>query len=404
MEFRDIDWVEFSEFLGVLERCMGRWPPPVEKIERERGRLHLDRNCAAVDQGKIVGTASSRQRQLTLPGGHTVSVAGVTRVSVLPTHRRRGIGTQLVKQQLKMAMEQGEIAAILIPSESGIYARFGFGRATQKMNVEIETSSVALQCSSENCGHSVCFIDSEQMRNVCPQVFDLFRRGWVGQIERPSWWWDDCKHEGEKRGEEYVLVKDENGVTQGFCRYHIDPVWNYGLYEHTLFVHDLFGLKPAAWHTLWEFVLHVDLIRVVNIPHRPLDDPLWWLLKDPRRVQVKSMEEMLWLRILDVERFLESRRYGMDGTLVLELYNVVESETGFRVRLNHEAGQVQCIRCRDKPDLTLGIDGLGSLSLGGVSWRTLAEAGRVNEGTTGAVEKADAMFRWSPSPWCSTWF
>ena len=55
-------------------------------------------------------------------------------------------------------------------------------------------------------------------------------------------------------------------------------------------------------------------------------------------------------------------------------------------------------------DLTLPIDALGSIYLGGMSVLALAEAGRIDEDRSGALARADTMFRSAVTPWCSTWF
>jgi hypothetical protein len=47
---------------------------------------------------------------------------------------------------------------------------------------------------------------------------------------------------------------------------------------------------------------------------------------------------------------------------------------------------------------------LGSLLLGGVSWRALGRAGLVDERAPGALSRADALFRSDRAPWCATDF
>jgi hypothetical protein len=56
------------------------------------------------------------------------------------------------------------------------------------------------------------------------------------------------------------------------------------------------------------------------------------------------------------------------------------------------------------PQLTLTAAALGSVLLGGVRLRTLADAGRVIVHDAGALAVADAMLAWPITPWCSTHF
>jgi predicted acetyltransferase len=50
-------------------------------------------------------------------------------------------------------------------------------------------------------------------------------------------------------------------------------------------------------------------------------------------------------------------------------------------------------------DVVCTVNELGAAYLGGVSFRQLQRAGRVEERTKGALARADAMFGWDPAPW-----
>ena len=58
--------------------------------------------------------------------GATVPAAGVTIVTVHPTHRRRGILSTMMDRQLADLHERGEPIAVLRASEAAIYGRFGY--------------------------------------------------------------------------------------------------------------------------------------------------------------------------------------------------------------------------------------------------------------------------------------
>ena len=62
--------------------------------------------------------------------GAMAAVAGVSLVAVLPSHRRRGILSALMRRLLADVNERGEAVAALFASESGIYGRYGYGRAS----------------------------------------------------------------------------------------------------------------------------------------------------------------------------------------------------------------------------------------------------------------------------------
>ena len=69
--------------------------------EREHARLVDEPGALAgwFDDGRIVATASVYSRDMSVPGG-TVPCAAVTAVTVVPSHRRRGLLTGLMRRQL----------------------------------------------------------------------------------------------------------------------------------------------------------------------------------------------------------------------------------------------------------------------------------------------------------------
>jgi hypothetical protein len=58
-------------------------------------------------------------------------VAALTNVTVAPTHRRRGLLTEMITADLRATAERGEPVGILIASEYPIYGRFGYGAAIE---------------------------------------------------------------------------------------------------------------------------------------------------------------------------------------------------------------------------------------------------------------------------------
>src|SRR5207247_9489634 len=97
-------------------------------------------------------TAGICSNGMTVPGG-TLPCGGVTRVSVLSTHRRQGLLTAMMRRQLDDMHERGEPLAALYASEAPIYGRFGYGLATYQASVEIERSHAAFAKPANSIGH-----------------------------------------------------------------------------------------------------------------------------------------------------------------------------------------------------------------------------------------------------------
>src|SRR5215207_2881825 len=88
----DEDWPAICR---ADDRISGSWESP-ERIEERRAIHDLSRFRIAVDDGEIVAVASSYGMEVTLPGGTTVPMGGVSWVSTSATHRRQGFMRRVV--------------------------------------------------------------------------------------------------------------------------------------------------------------------------------------------------------------------------------------------------------------------------------------------------------------------
>src|SRR5258705_3021629 len=70
-----------------------------EDVERMRKKLEPERTLVIRDGEQIVAGTSTYSRRITVPGGE-LPVAAITQVGVLPSHRRRGLLTALMRRQL----------------------------------------------------------------------------------------------------------------------------------------------------------------------------------------------------------------------------------------------------------------------------------------------------------------
>ena len=134
---------EFDAFGEVLTQAFNETTWPAEAKEQERLIFEFDRSLAAFDGDAIVGTAAAYSFQLTVPGG-IAGAAGVTFVSVRPSHRRRGILSAMMRHQLADIVGRGEAIAALFASESGIYGRYGYGCASGQLRLTIRRGEGAL--------------------------------------------------------------------------------------------------------------------------------------------------------------------------------------------------------------------------------------------------------------------
>ncbi len=127
------------------------------------------------------------------------------------------------------------------------------------------------------------------------------------------------------------------------------------------------------------------------------------MLVDGRSLRQTGRFDFIWVRVLAVAAALSGRRYASDGAVVIEVIDPL-GIAGWRFALEGGPKGATCVPTGASADLTVPVDALGSVYLGGMSVLALGAAGRVDEHASGALVRADAMFRSALTPWCSTWF
>ena len=165
-----------------------------------------------------------------------------------------------------------------------------------------------------------------------------------------------------------------------------------------LVVNELMAATREASAALWRFCFDMDLITSTEALKRPVDDPLPWMLADPRRLE-RWIRDGMWLRLIDVVAALKLRRYMRSDGLLLEVRDELCPWNNGRFELEGSSEGAACRASSSSPDLLLAVSALASAYLGTVSFSTLAQAGLVDERTPGALLRADRMFAVQHQPW-----
>jgi predicted acetyltransferase len=401
---RTIEEGEVPGWVDCLRTGFLAEPAKGEAEYRRRG-MDLNRTWGAFDGDRVVGTLRSAATTLTLPGPAGLAAAGLTNVTVAPTHRRRGLLTEMITRDLRDSLERGEAAGILIASEYPIYGRFGYGPATESATYSLERSRARFRAEAEG---TVELVDRATMRRLAPPIYEAYRSGQPGAIGRDARWWDNALRMVDVPGAEppkgwQAVYRSDHGDPEGYLRYQATQTWDQMRPDGVLKVDELVASTSRAYHRLWAYCCEVDLITSIEAGDRGVDEPLVWLLADGRALRQTGRFDFVWVRMLDVPKALSARRYLTEGRLVIELVDPL-GLAGGRYALDGGPAGATCVRSTESPGLTLAVDALGAVYLGGVSLPALGRAGRVTEHRPGTLATADAMFRSAVTPWCSTWF
>jgi predicted acetyltransferase len=377
----------------------------VDEADYDEILIEFDRSMAVFDGELVVATGGTLTFDLVVPGGN-VAAGGLTLVSVRPTHRRRGLLTEMIRHHFADCQARGEPLAMLWASESSIYGRFGYGEATFSHDLAIEASRVEFLEPVQAPGRTR-FVTAEEAEKMLPAVYDRARVR-PGMLSRsPEWWKARHLGDSERHRRGYtamrLVVYEEAGEALGFVRYRQKAKWtDAGIAEGEVRVLELIAETPVAYRALWSYLLNIDLSKHVKAYLRPVDEPLPWMLTDPRRV-ARTADDGLWVRLLDVPAALEARRYLTEDRLIIEVHDPFLPEVGGRFELEGGPDGAECRRSTAPADITVDVRDLARLYLGGGEAAALTYAGRI-EGSVSAVDRTGAMFSWHQPPWCSEVF
>jgi predicted acetyltransferase len=388
-----------------MRRAFGDSLPTDEELTTSREITEFDRTLAFFEGREMVATAGIFSYQMTVPGG-ALPCGGVTRVSVLSTHRRRGLLTEMMRRQLDDMHEKREPLAALYASEAPIYGRFGYGLATYQAAVEIDRAHAAFAQKAAGSGR-LSMVDVPTAVPAFTRVWEQARPNQPGMLTFDERWMRsqlaDLPLHREGSSPHYRVLYESGDNPTGFAIYRIKMAWDASGPNGTLRLEMLIAAGAEPYAALWRHVLEVDLMARVTAEMRPVDEPLRFLLADSRQPKTR-IEDGVWLRLVDVAAALKGRRYGVEGRLVLRVSDpFCPWNDGLHELTGGPAG-AECKPTTDAPDLALNAADLAALYLGGNRFRTFFEGGRVEELHPGAVARADAMFATDRAPWCPSHF
>lgn len=379
-----------------------RPPASAEQLEKLAAADTADDSfhpIAVFVDGRCVGGSAAISFEVTVPGGRSAKMAGVTATGVIATHRRRGHLRRMIQAMFAAALERGEPLAMLSASEGSIYGRFGFSPATYRTRWELTRHEAALLPAEPDSG-SLELIDAVQARKAWPRVHAGMRARRVGELSPPPRHWEGLSDEavGTDGPLRFLAHRDRHGDVDGIANFRLP--WSATRDRAgTLVVQALEATNPVAYRALWGLLIDFDLTKTVVAPGRPRDEPLRRMLTNPRAMRITRETDNLWARLLDVPRALTQRSYHTPGELTFSITDdrICPANNGtWRVTADDSA--VTCVATDAPADLTITLPALSSLYLGGMSAGHLAYAGHITQHTDGATGRLTRMFRTDPEP------
>jgi predicted acetyltransferase len=247
---------------------------------------------------------------------------------------------------------------------------------------------------------SVRFAEPHEAAVLFPPVYDAVRAVTPGMFERDATWWEarTLNDPPETRfggGPKHFVVHEVDGEALGYAIYRLGGEWGDFGPESAVRAIEVIaaGLEPTV--SLWRFLLDIDWTKAVTTYLLPVDHPLLLVLARLNHARPR-IGDGLWARLVDVGTALSARSYAGDDPVVFEVRDEFCPWNAGRWKL--EGGEAS--RTNDAADIALGVEELGSVFLGGFTFRDLQRAGRISELREGAVYGADGIFRADAAPWC----
>lgn len=403
IEVRFISADELPRLREVLSIAFGagdpdeNWNPVWENV------FETDRLLAAYEADNMVGAAGSFTFEMTIPGG-TLPTAGLTIVGVLPTHRRKGILSKLMRAHIEDAQTHGEPVSILWASEEVIYQRFGYGMASRHMQVEVDRGHGGFRNDPGPSGRQR-FLAPDEALKVLPDIYDRVRAVTPGMLARSSKWWEfhrlfDPKSDRDGASRLYTVVWENDHEAEGYALYRVKEKWSHetDLPEGEVWVFEVVAASPDAHRELWRYINGIDLAQKVKGYFLAIDDPLPLISLEPRHLRLR-LSDALWLRVVDIKTALEARSYAADASITFELSDAFCPWNEGRWTLDSSGSTATVHAAETDADIALDACDLGAAYLGGTTFNELVRAGRAAELTPGATHRVDSMFRTDRQPW-----
>ncbi|MDH3293509.1 MAG: GNAT family N-acetyltransferase [Acidimicrobiia bacterium] len=409
IETRPTKPAEYRQAANALCASYLQEPPTDERWAKSLPSWQNMISYSSWDGECCVGHAGYHAVETTVPGGARLETAAITRVGLVPTHTRMGLGTALMEALIADSVERNLPLTSLRASEAVIYRRYGYGVAGDFTEVAIDPIR-ARPVAGVAAGHRYRILTPEEIMPVTTEIDTRSLGSRPGLITRPDTWrryhFDDAIE--QSTGAFVAVHLDRDGQPDGYTHYQV--TWG-NIFEAggTGNVKDVAAISDDVELALWSYLFDVDLVRSWQAT-RPIDDLAQEAVHDRRAYKIRAVNDEQWLRLLDVDTALSARTYNpVAGSVVIEISDPLIIANNGRWRISGEGAE----RCEDSADLEAdveaGIDSISALYLGAGSWHTEAAVGRVAVTRPGGdraavLTRCDQLFSHKPLPFCGTFF
>ncbi|ANY67924.1 hypothetical protein BBD42_16675 [Paenibacillus sp. BIHB 4019] len=388
MEIRALEAKHFEERLKLSEYAFQFKLSPSQR-EQDEQKFRPEQELGAFDeQGQLLSALTLLPLEIWVQG-KPFAMGGLAGVATWPEARRLGCVSDLLKRSLELMKGAGQTVSMLHPFAFAFYRKFGWEMTVERKAYTIAAGQLPLRKATSGRMQRLAEVDSA----LLDQVYAKFVSRYTGTLVRTSEWW--AQRILNKPGHTAVYYNADDEVA-GYVSYQIE--------NRKMTIHELAVPTEEARTAIWTFISnHDSMLDEVTVTVAS-DDPLPFLLPDPRIKQ--ELQSYFMTRIVDAEAFVSEYPFAsgeQEEALELDLTDAHAEWNNGQFRLTFDAaGSARLTRTGEEqpgskqaqavPQLALDIQTLSALLLGGRKASWLAEAGRI----TGDTEAAALLERRIP--------
>ena len=290
-----------------------------------------------------------------LVNGAPVRTGGVSGVSCLPEHRRRGYVGQLLRFVLEQMREQGQPLSTLYTPHPALYRKYGYMVAASNLKFTLHPKRLRPYNPSAARGRAVRITEEDQP--LVEAIYKRFSEGRTGQHVRDDWTWREAFfrriYDDKRKLADVAVWREEDGEATGYLCYQ-DSRGPPPMASSKVWLREFVALTGSAYQGLLSYLLSHDLSDEI-FWYGPLDDPLPYALDDSYQVQREYVDDLM-LRVVDVEKAVAARPAGPgapDGAFAVTLTDASCPWNQGTWRIENQGGRLSAKRA----------DGAGNLAM-----------------------------------------
>ncbi|MFC5401261.1 GNAT family N-acetyltransferase [Cohnella soli] len=300
MEIRQLRMDDYEERMALSQFAFQMRFSELE-LETRRSKYRPDCDWGAFDEDGRLLSATLIIPLETWIQERKMAMGGIAGVATWPDARRQGCVSKLLFHSLETMKKDGQSISMLYPFSFPFYHKFGWEMTVERKKYTIPTGLLPARLHGPGTVKRVAKPDFA----VLDRVYSTYASKYSGTLARNSEWWEERIF--AKSGT-WAVYENESGQPEGYVFYDVA--------NRQLTVHDWADTSEQARVALWTYIANHDSMIDEATLIAPIDDPLPFLLPNPKIKQ--EIIPYFMSRIVDAEAFVGQYAWapGVDGEYV----------------------------------------------------------------------------------------